>query len=769
MKQNIFIFFVVLFFNLAINGQAQGVVTGKVIDTNGTPLENANVILQTKDSLFVAGGLTDNHGDYTLQTSKNVSILIFKVSCLGYVEQTHHYPIPPIIKLSPDTLLLGEVIVKGKQKYVKSINRGISIRVSETPLANLPTAETAIRQMPMIDGSAEKIQVLGKGTPEIYINNRLVKSQEELKQLSASDIQSVEILTNPGVKYGSDVKSVLIIHSKKQNLGLAGVLSYSQTFSDVIKEYGNADISYLNKNGIGLYASSYMSHGGYNRERTYHETFNNNMAKNITIGRYKDRNLLLNAKIGGCYDFSSNNSIGLRYEFNRTPYNTLNFQTAANTVLETISEQIESSEKLSMPSYLHYLNTYGVFNFGKKDNMNLSINADYLGGKSFIDMKTLEIKDKIEIKNIHNTTQSKHEIFATRVDYSYKVKKFELELGTNFSYTDNTGTFTLLKSIGSNMSKNSLDEERQKLFACYIRGTYTLNHNWNISAGLRADFLNFKYFSNKIFVEELSKSYDNYLPELSVSYKSRTWSVGFDYSESIRRPSYGLLNNNYTYVTHTSWETGNPLLKPSLEKSVSMRISSGQTMFSAIYAREEHSINTIYSYLPDQKVNLRKNINLPNYNAFLFVLSHSFNLIFWHPTLKGLLFVQDLEYGNPVGRYKKPFGKIDMNNRIDLPYKIYAYINWSWLSNGYQNTSFLRERSNLNIILNKNHRNWSFTVSLDNILGTWREYSIINTNGVKYSENRKGVFSGLLSVSYKFNKKRNYKGNGAVAGERERL
>ena len=55
------------------------------------------------------------------------------------------------------------------------MNRGISIRVSETPLANLPTAESAIRQMPMIDGASEKIQVLGKGTPEIYINNRRIK------------------------------------------------------------------------------------------------------------------------------------------------------------------------------------------------------------------------------------------------------------------------------------------------------------------------------------------------------------------------------------------------------------------------------------------------------------------------------------------------------------------------------------------------------------------------------------------------------------------
>lgn len=38
------------------------------------------------------------------------------------------------------------------------------------------------------------------------------------------------------------------------------------------------------------------------------------------------------------------------------------------------------------------------------------------------------------------------------------------------------------------MSENSLDEERQNLFACYARGNYALSNNWNISAGMRAEF-----------------------------------------------------------------------------------------------------------------------------------------------------------------------------------------------------------------------------------------------------------------------------------------
>lgn len=81
-----------------------------------------------------------------------------------------------------------------------------------------------------------------------------------------------------------------------------------------------------------------------------------------------------------------------------------------------------------MPSYQHYLNSYGVFKFGKKDNMDLSIDADYLGGASVIGMNTSEHKDEIEVKNVQNQTQSDYDVFAARVDYGYMVKKFNLKL-----------------------------------------------------------------------------------------------------------------------------------------------------------------------------------------------------------------------------------------------------------------------------------------------------------------------------------------------------
>ena len=117
MKRFFFIF-IICFLSLTVTCQAQGVSAGKVVDTSGTPIEFANVVLQTKDSVYVAGCITDIHGNYTLHTTESMSNLILKVSCLGYIGQTYNLPAPSVVKLSSDTLLLGEVVINGKQKYI---------------------------------------------------------------------------------------------------------------------------------------------------------------------------------------------------------------------------------------------------------------------------------------------------------------------------------------------------------------------------------------------------------------------------------------------------------------------------------------------------------------------------------------------------------------------------------------------------------------------------------------------------------------------------
>lgn len=101
---------------------------------------------------------------------------------------------------SLDSLLinrdLDEVVVTAQRKFTKPTARGLKVSMSGNPLSKIGSATDAIMQMPLIDGSAGSISVLGKGAPVIYINGRKMMSSFELNILKSSDLASVEIITN---------------------------------------------------------------------------------------------------------------------------------------------------------------------------------------------------------------------------------------------------------------------------------------------------------------------------------------------------------------------------------------------------------------------------------------------------------------------------------------------------------------------------------------------------------------------------------------------
>ena len=65
-------------------------------------------------------------------------------------------------------------------------------------------------------------KVFDKGTPIVYINGRRMRNENELKTLRSSDVQSVEVINNPGVQYDATVGAVVRIKTvRRQGDGLS--------------------------------------------------------------------------------------------------------------------------------------------------------------------------------------------------------------------------------------------------------------------------------------------------------------------------------------------------------------------------------------------------------------------------------------------------------------------------------------------------------------------------------------------------------------------
>lgn len=767
----IYTFLLVFMFSIGSYAQtATTEVCGYVKDEQGMPLEFATVaLLEKDDSTVVTGGLTDAEGKFCLHADSGHDGQLIRVSSVGYATAYAPLPLHGAIVMKADAKELDEVTITSARKHVKSSATGLIVNMEGNPLSKLPTAEDAIKLMPLIDASKQSISVLGKGSPVIYINNRKLRNYSELKSMSPENIKSVEIITAPSVKYGSEVTSVIIVHTKRLDSGFAGRLSGTGQFAEVASAWGNADFSYMLPNGLGFYANGSISNDKYRQKRTYDEYFDNDRLHTLTNGTYHGNSLSMDATLGGSYDFGKTNSVGVRYQFSRTPKSTYHADSRIGTNVEGAEMQMESDNRQKTQSMRHYVNAYATFKFGRKKNYELSADADYLYGTENNGQRTME-ESGADDRLVSTYNSAAYHLIATKANLNIDLGKFSVDLGGEYSHTTNR---TYFDSGNSGITgERSDDDTRQNLAAGYVNISYSPNKHWQLIGGLRVETTNFTYYQNGIRVDEQSRSYTDWLPKFVASYSNGDWRLNLSYGKRVYRPSYSMLNSNYVYVSHTSWETGNPLLRPTKPISVDLSLYWKQTILMVSYVRSKKNIESVYTYLPTENVNIRKYVNLPDFDILSFVLSQSFDIGFWHPTVQGALALSNLKYGSPQLKYNKPLGQLSLSNRLDLPWGIYAYVTASWMSNGHNTLYYFYDNSSVSLRLNKSVGNWNFNIYANDILGTWKQEYTTDTNGVNVYEYRKGASRSVsLSVSYSFNrkKKKSYKSKGTGSSELQRF
>ena len=239
-------------------------LTGKVIDEKNIPLAYANVILQTADSVYLAGAVTDLDGKFELGTHEKAKLI--NLSYVGYTTVVREINKNDLgeIQLLPDAQLLGEVVVKGYLPKTQAKGDAMVTTVSGTVLEKAGTAENLLDKIPNVTAQDGAVTVFGRGTPEIYINGRKVRNQQELDQLSSDNIKSVEVVSNPGARYDASVKAVIRIFTKK--VAGEGFGFDNRALIRHRDEYGWSAYDQLNlnyrKNGFDL--SAMLLAGSYN-------------------------------------------------------------------------------------------------------------------------------------------------------------------------------------------------------------------------------------------------------------------------------------------------------------------------------------------------------------------------------------------------------------------------------------------------------------------------------------------------------------------------
>lgn len=607
------------------------------------------------------------------------------------------------------------------------------------------------------------------GSPQIYINNKLVRNITELSMLSAENIKDVEIITNPSSKYGTDESSVILIRTKKLNEGVHAIAAGNATMSEAFSASGDVNVNFHTESGFTFFGDFTYGTAAYKQKRYYREEFfipgkPEELFYTQTHSNARSRNQTLSVDGGVNYDFGKH-SVGVKYSFYRTPKS--HYTDHANTETDARSElsTITSSTDLNSQNSMHHVNMFG--DFALPLSIGLRFDADYVNSfkRSF---STVDENESSEwVRNGNHTVSN---LWAAKLVLTRKVLNTEFEIGTDISHTSNNQDFTSIASDNSSFLKPGEDDVKQNLYTVFGSFDWTPDKKWNVYGGIRWESTDNRYRHDNIINPELSRTYGNILPNLGVSFNSGIHASLF-YRASVYRPGYQSLDNNYIYVTPTLWETGNPELRTTLVHRIGLNLSYKKFTLQSSFRINERNTSAVYCHDDEKGINITKPVNLPRYNCFQIVAVQQLDFGLWHSTLQGVFYVQDLKYGAPQRKYDKPLYTLSLNNRFDIPGGIYAYLNVFGMGTGNQDVVYSHGSWQASLTVNKSWKNWTFTLSANDLFGTWRQPFDTTTNTVAYSSNRKGGSQSVsLSVRYTLNSaKGKYKGKTARPDEIDRF
>ena len=768
-------------------------VIGRVIDEQGRPIEYANIsLLRTTpkqysetnstyvngqsnvetDGAFINGGVSNENGDFVIPCKARLVIL--KVSYIGYKTVTRNISVGHIgtITLQPETYMVKGVEIKGEIPQYKAAQGGLTVDVQHSILHDIGTADDLLSMMPMIQGRNGKFEVLAKGEPEIYINNKKVRDPSELKQLKSVDIKSVDIITAPGAKYNAEVNAVVRIKTlKAQGDGLSLMVTSDTWKNNKWSNYNDLTLNYRT-GGLEVSANVALDNGHYSNDQDLYQELHIkkdffNVNADLPV---RNSWTELKYKAGLSYDFNTNHSIGLSFSSQKIFYEGFKSDMKQHYLKNgafdgNVRLTTDISEK-DKPVW--ELNGYYV---GKAGKLGIDLNTTVLRRESEKNNKQVELSERYLNRTITTLTNEDRRMVAGKLVLTYPVWKGELSGGSEATST---------KSYGHNVNQEGIipetdNEMEEKNIAGFAEYEFQLGQ-WRLNAGLRFEHVKADYYSFGEWQQEPSRTYNDWFPNLSVIWQKDKRSAQLSYSKRITRPPYGMLTSMIIYDSRMFYEGGNPLLRPSVRKSIDLNLTYSWLTFVTGFTRENDLFTHIGRvYDEDREIAIFQPVNFDHQDRVYATLVASPKLGFWQPTATLHYYQQmfDAEaYGAPK-KLNQPEFSFDLKNWfvINPTMKALVHTNYS----GSNHWAFMYRGSNftVNARLQKSFfkERLSCTLYANDIFRTSKTkmttyYAIGLTDQDVYSYTQ----CVGLTLSYNFNASRSkYKGTGAGNAEKSRL
>ncbi len=567
-------------------------INGSVMEGNGAVLPYANVLLlSSSDSSLVKGAITDTQGRYSFSEVYPGDYLI-ESRLIGFTPeyspafqvQDKHLAIHPI-RLKESINELDEVIVEPDKPLLEQRIDRLVVNVGGQPVFAGHSAYEVLKKVPgmSFNPMTNSINFNGKRGVMIIIDgkSRMIRPDELpifLEGIPASNIEKVELITNPSSNYDAEgVAGVIQILSKRnKDKGLSGSFMISPGYGPRERVQTSGNINYQNRS-LSLFSQVTLLRDSYYEMAKRSITIQNPEYVYVANSSSKEAETIqmLSFNISAEYKLSEKTTVGVlsdfyfRHCFSDTDIHSYySIEPGVDTVASSTRVNVNVRDFFTANLSLEHL-----FN----NSQQLNLNLDYLLFNNDQDQhfihELIPQNDHAKVgEDILVTKINPTRILVGKADYKFEIaKKTLIETGIKASLNvfDNTIiSERLLEEVYAEDPYFSLFSSRiEKILAGYGFVSTSIGEI-SLKTGLRYEHTSMG-ISDDILIRSDFNTNGKVFPSLFLERKlGKSMAARISYTSRISRPSFKQLSLSPKFWSPRAFQIGNSMLDPVYTQTI---------------------------------------------------------------------------------------------------------------------------------------------------------------------------------------------------------
>ena len=470
------------------------------------------------------------------------------------------------------------------------------------------------------------------------------------------------------------------------------------------------------------------------------------------------------------YIFNDNHSMGFRYDtkafFLNRSRGTFTADVMANgDFYDHLENDMHMSSKFNMP---HTLNAY--YN-GKVGKTSIDFNTDYVFHKERKSQLNDEVSQEWESRTVTSTSVIRNQLWAAKLVLSWSLWGGNLQVGTEYDHTHRNDDYINPEQV----VPTSFTEQKERNYIFFAEYGHPLPFG-QLKAGLRNENVYSDYYNQGMRMAEQSRNYHHFFPSVGLMARAGNVQLMLNYAMKIKRPGYWRLRGSVTYANRFTWDSGNPLLKPTINNEVSFMAMYKWVNLMLAYKHDRDVIVNVAHEIPgSEATTLMTNENVDHKDAMRVMLTFSPRFGLYQPSLTLGMIKEWIKIPSPIGFIspKNPAYLVQFSNNFQILPTLTANVNFNFTSRGdMENVTISEPLYLLDIGATKTFLNdrLSIQVTGHNLLDSQEHYKLRYGLRTMCQTQRRDVREVEFTVRYKFNATQSkYKGTGAGTSEKERL